>query len=135
MFILFVCLNDYLPLSTSILNLLEQFFPRFPWPFCIPLSYQILPLFLPVDKTRNETKSLAECVIILLRRVIYMQCFKPLPINLGPLVQRTTSPNTRLNFNPGFFIPLCKSSFGIIYFTPLRASTSNHQIVNKKKLY
>ena len=61
-----------------------------------------------------------------------MQCFKPLPINLGPLVQRTTSPNTRLNFNPGFFIPFCKSSFGIIYFTPLRASTSNHQIVNKK---
>ena len=61
-----------------------------------------------------------------------MQCFKPLPINLGPLVQRTTSPNTRLNLNPGFFIPLCKSSFGIIYFTPLRASTSNHQIVNKK---
>ena len=35
--------------------------------------------------------------------------------NQGPVVRRPTSANPRLNFYPGLFIPLFKSSFGVIF--------------------
>ena len=40
------------------------------------------------------------------------------------------SDNPRLNFNPGGYIFLFKSCFGIIFFIVLRAA--NYQIVDKK---
>ena len=37
---------------------------------------------------------------------------------LGPAVRRLVSANPRLNFNPGFFIPLWRSLLGIIFSLP-----------------
>ena len=50
---------------------------------------------------------------------------------IGPVVQRLISANPGLNFNPGFYISLFKSRFGIILPTVFRAF--NYQIVVKKK--
>lgn len=36
-------------------------------------------------------------------------------INRGPVVQRLISTNPELNFNPGFYLSLIKSRFGIIF--------------------
>ena len=52
-------------------------------------------------------------------------------IDQGPVVQRLISANPGLNFNPGFYISLFKSRFGIILPTVFRAF--NYQIVVKKK--
>ena len=49
----------------------------------------------------------------------------------GPVVQRLIGANPVLNFNPGFYISLFKSPFGIILLFVLRAF--NYQIVVKKK--
>ena len=45
-------------------------------------------------------------------------------ILLGPAVRRPISSSSRLNFNLGFFIPLFKSLFGIIFCVLWRASNS-----------
>ena len=44
---------------------------------------------------------------------------------LGPVVQRPISANPGLNFNLGFFIPLLKSLFGIIFSVLFKASNSH----------
>ena len=49
---------------------------------------------------------------------------------LSPVVQRLISANPGLNFNPGFYISLFKSCFGIILPTVFRAF--NYQIAVKK---
>ena len=51
--------------------------------------------------------------------------------HVGLVVQRLISANPGLNFNPGFYISLFKSCFGIILPTVFRAF--NYQIVVKKK--
>ena len=51
--------------------------------------------------------------------------------HIGPVVQRLISANPGLNFNPGFYISLFKSRFGIIL--PIVFSAFNYQIVVKKK--
>ena len=45
--------------------------------------------------------------------------------DLGPVVRRPISANPRLNWNLGFFIPLFKILFGIIFCVPFRASNSH----------
>ena len=50
---------------------------------------------------------------------------------LGQVVQRLISDNPGLNFNPGFYISLFKSRFGIIL--PIVFRAFNYQIVVKKK--
>ena len=52
-------------------------------------------------------------------------------IHLDPVVQRPISANPGLNFNPGFYISLFKSRFGIIL--PIVLGAFNYQIVVKKK--
>ena len=44
----------------------------------------------------------------------------------GPVVQRPINPNPMLTFSSGFFIPLFKGLFSIIY------NSSSHKIVGKK---
>ena len=51
-------------------------------------------------------------------------------IDLGPVVQRLISTNPGLNLNPGFYISLFKSHFGIILPNVFRAF--NYKIVVKK---
>ena len=48
----------------------------------------------------------------------------------GPVVLRLISPNPRLNYNPGFFIPMFKSLFGI--FSSVFYGASNHRLIYKK---
>ena len=48
----------------------------------------------------------------------------------GPVVLRLISPNPRLNYNPGFFIPMFKSLFGI--FSSVLYGASNHRLIDKK---
>ena len=50
--------------------------------------------------------------------------------NLGPVVQMPISAKIGLNFNQGFFIPLFKRLFGIIF--PFLYRAFNNQIVDKK---
>ena len=46
-------------------------------------------------------------------------------ILLGPVVRRPISANPGLNFNLGFFIPLLKSLFGIIFSVLFKVSNSH----------
>ena len=48
----------------------------------------------------------------------------------GPVVLRLISANPRLNYNPGFFIPMFKSLFGI--FSSVFYGASNHRLIDKK---
>ena len=48
----------------------------------------------------------------------------------GPVVLRLISANPRLNYNPGFFIPMFKSLFGI--FSSVFNGASNHRLIDKK---
>ena len=48
----------------------------------------------------------------------------------GPAVRRRISANPGLNFNPGFYISLFKSRYGIIFPIPFNAF--NHSIVPNK---
>ena len=48
----------------------------------------------------------------------------------GPVVRRRIGANPGLNFNPGFYISLFKSRFGIIF--PIPFSVFNHLIVQNK---
>ena len=51
---------------------------------------------------------------------------------LGPVVWRLVGANPRLNFNVGFFIPLRRSLFGIIFSIPFFIASHN-QIPHKRK--
>ena len=55
-------------------------------------------------------------------------------ILLGPAVRRPISSSSRLNFNLGFFIPLYKSLFGIIFCVLWRASNSNEFLLKLSDL-
>ena len=48
----------------------------------------------------------------------------------GPVVLSLISANPRLNYNPGFFIPMFKSLFGI--FSCFFYGASNHRLIDKK---
>ena len=48
----------------------------------------------------------------------------------GPVVLRLISANPRLNYNPGFFISMFKSLFGI--FSSVFYGASNHRLIDKK---
>ena len=55
-------------------------------------------------------------------------------ILLGPAVRRSISSSSRLNFNLGFFIPLFKSLFGIIFCVLWRASNSTEFLLKLSDL-
>ena len=52
-----------------------------------------------------------------------------LSTNQGPIVRKPVIANPGLNFNPGFYISLIKSRFGIIFQIAFRAW--NHKIVER----